>query len=511
MKKSDIVIYSLIFIILLSFLSCSKQEENKPLKETEIFGSQKHFPTRNLLSFLPQPDALALVSPSIENIVNSFFKIDNLRNNEMSNLLKKDPTLSYILKEDKEKTKENLKSLGIDTLQPCAFFYTLDKGWEAVIKGDNIDAFVKLFPNVKKTTLKTSWSWFITGKLSAYWDSKSKIGFTVHNGHIFLSNDIGLITKSIAGNTPPPSFHYGLDGKPVISSDETVILLSISDELKTILNNPKRTFEPTWLKGLILALGIDFDEVCAVINPEDTLHEIAIAIRPKQELVNNPTTQKLKLSQFLPENFLINLDLALTNGLKNFLMQLARYDSSGELKKDLGRVVSFVNSPLFQDELSIGVLPPPDGNIPDIIFITISNQIDTLKNLLGIAAKPDESIGDFDVLRADLEQFIKVPVSLYIGLKDPYVVITNKKEQLTDVIKKFSEISPEEDAQNIYNACPYGFVINNTNAINTFFSNKPDLLKIEVIETLSRILPNVPEMCMYNNESWYLVKVKVNI
>lgn len=511
MKKNMYIIYTLSFIVIIGILSCGKKEENKPLKETQIYGLENHFPTRNLLSFLPQPDTLALVSPSLEGIINLFFKIDNFKSNEISNSLKKDPILSSIIKDDKEKTVENLNSLGIDTHQPCAFFYTLDKGWETIIKGDNINALTRLFPNAKKTTLRTSWTWFITGKLFAYWDKKSNIGFTSHNGHTFLSNNMELFIKSISGDTPPPSFHYGLDGKPVASSDETVILLSISDELKSLINNPKRSFEPGWLKGLILALDPDFDEICAVINPEDTFHEISIAIHPKQKLANNLKTPELKLFQFLPENYLVKFDLALSNGLKNFLMQLARYNSSGELKKDLGRAVSFICSPLFQDELSIGVLSPPEGDIPDIIFMTMSNQIDTLKNLLGIVAKPDEPIGDFDILKAELEQLIKVPLDLYVGLKNPHVIITNKKEQLSEIINRIAQTQYEGNTQEIQNICPYGFIVNDTNAIKTFFNNNPDLLTIEAVDILSKILPTISEICMYNNETQYLLKFKVII
>lgn len=511
MKKSNIVICSLLFVILLGFLSCSKQEEKKPLKETQIYGSENHLPTRKLLSFLPQPDALALVSPSIESIVNCFFKIDNFRNNEISNSLKKDPTLSYIIKGDKEKTIENLKSLAVNIDQPCAFFYTLNGGWEAVIPGNNINTFTKLFPNAKKTTLKTSWTWFISGKLSAYWDSKSNIGFTLHNGYVFLSNNIELITKSISGNTPPPSFHYGLDGKPVISPDETIVLLSLSDELKTMLNNPKQSLNPEWLKAILLVLGTEYDEICAVINPEETYHEIVFAIRPILKPSDNSSLPVLKTSYFLPDNTIMKFNLAITNGLKNLLMQLPRQDASGQLKKSLGRVSGFINSPLFQNELSLGILQPSGEDIPGIIFITMCNQIETLKNLLSITAKPDEPIGEFDVLKADLEQLIEIPLILYFGLKDPYVVMTIKKEQLAEVTRKISETSQEEDTQNIQNSCPYGFVVNDINAVNTFFSNNQNLLSIDIIETLSKILPNIPEVCMYNNDAWYLLKIKLTI
>jgi len=511
MKKNNRAIWLLIAVIATVFISCGKQTENKPLKETQMYGSEKHLPARKLLSFLPQPDALALVSPSIENIVNSFFKIDNFRDNEISNSLKKDPTLGYIIKEDKEKTIENLKSLGVNINSPCAFFYTLDDKWEAVISGENINSLQKIFPDAKKTTLKTSWFWFISGKLSAYWDSKSNIGFTEHNGYIILSNNIDLITKSISGNTPPPSFHYGFDGKPVISLDETAILLSISDELKTILNNPKQPFEPAWLKALLLVLGTEYDEICVIINPEDNFHEVAIAIHSAQKLSNNPSLPVLKAATFLPDNTIVKFDLAITNSLKNLLMQLPRQDSSGKLKNSLGRIGGLINSPLFQDELSIGILPPTEGDMPGIILITMCNQIDTLKSLLGITAVTEEPINGFEVLKADLQKLAKIPLSFYIGLKSPYVIVTNSKDQLAQVIEKISQPPQENTNQNMQNTCPYGFISNDANAMNTFFANNPDLLKIDAVKTLSKILPNIPEMCMYNNDAWYLLKIKATI
>ncbi|MGC8739129.1 MAG: hypothetical protein ACP5UA_10870 [Candidatus Hydrogenedens sp.] len=511
MKKSGITIRLLTVVIIICFISCGKQIENKPLKETQIYGAEKHLPARKLLSYLPQPDALALVSPSLGNIIYSFFKINNFRNNEISNSLKKDPTWNFVIKEDKEKTIENLKSLGANINSPCAFFYTLDDKWEAVIAGENTNSLQKIFPNAKKTTLRTSWFWFISGKLSAYWDSKLNIGFTEHNGYIFLSNSIELLTRSISGNTVPPSFHYGLEGKPVISPDETVILLSLSDDLKAILNNPKQPFEPVWLKALLLVLGTEYDEICAVINPEDSFHEIAIAIHSQQKPSNNPSIPVLQAFNFMPDNTMVKFDLAITNGLKSLLMELPRRDSSGQLKKSLGRISGFINSPLFQDELSIGISPPTEGDMPGVILITMCNQINTLKSLLGIAGVSDEPMGEFEVIKADLEKLTNIPLTLFIGLKSPHVVITNNKDQLSQVVEKITQLPQEESNQTMQNACPYGFFFNDTNAIDAFFTNNPVLLEIEVANTLSKILPKIPEMCMYNNDAWYLLKIKATI
>ncbi len=507
MKKTNFVIGIIISIICINVLSCSKQAENKPLKETQIYGSANHLPARKLLSFLPQPDALALISPSIKNIVYSFFRINDFRNNEIMKYLKNDPTISLIIKEDKEKTLENFKSLGIDIDQPCAFFYTLDDKWEAVLVGENISAFQKILPNAKKTTLKTSWFWFISGKLSAYWDNNSNVGFTTHNGHTILSNNIELLTKSISGNTPPPSFHYGLNGKPVLSTDEIAVLLSISDDLIAMLNNPKKPFEPAWLKAVLLSLESDYNEVCTIINPEDTSHEIAVAFHSKQNPNENIKLPELKLSNFLPENSLLKFNLAITNGLRNVLMQLPRNDSSGQIKKSLGPAINLLNSPIFQNELSIGVLPNNE-KLPNVILITMSSQVDTLKSLLTIASVPDEPIGEFEVLRADLQKLAKLPIVLYIGLKNPYIIITDNREQLAEITGKFS-LPPQEGTSQ--NNCPYGFIINDTNAIDTFINNNPDVLKTEEIKDLVKVLHNIPEACMYNDDSWYLFKAKVTI
>ncbi len=510
MKRNNFVIWATISIILLCFISCGKKaDKNIPLKETQKYGSQNHLPTRQFLSFLPQPDAIALVSPSVENIINSFFKVDALRNNEIGNQLRKDPTIQFIIKEDKEKTIDNLKHLGINISKPCAFFYTLDDKWEAVLTGDNINALQKMFPNAQKSTLRTSWSWFITGKLFAYWDSNTKIGFMAHNGNTIISNDLNLITKSISGNTPPPSFHYGLNGKPVISDDEIALLISISDELKEILNNPKQPFEPSWLKAVILSLESEYDEICAFVNPEDAFFEVGVSFHARQ---NSPNTSlpELKLATFLSNDALLKFNLAITNGLKNVLMQLPRNDPSGQIKKSLGPAINFLNSPLFQNELAIGILPS-EGKLPNIVLITMCNQIETLKSLLAIASVPDEPIGEFEVLKADLQRLAKVPIVLYIGLKNPYVIITDKKEELAKIIEKFSAPSQEEISQKLHSFCPYVFIVTNPDAIKELFNNNPDILKIDAVENLSKILPLIPEACMYNNEAWYLLKAKVNL
>jgi hypothetical protein len=138
-----------------SVQSCGKQETKGPIKETQTYGSANHLPARELLSFLPQPDAIALVAPSIKNILNTVYKVDSLSENKVTNYLKNIPKINTLIKEDQNKTLEYLQSLGINVDKPCAFFYTLNDKWEAVLPTENLEPFLKDFPNAKKTTLKT--------------------------------------------------------------------------------------------------------------------------------------------------------------------------------------------------------------------------------------------------------------------------------------------------------------------------------------------------------------------
>ncbi len=512
MKRLSLIFLMIFTLTIASVQSCGKQETKGPIKETQTYGSANHLPARELLSFLPQPDAIALVAPSIKNILNTVYKVDSLSENKVTNYLKNIPKINTLIKEDQNKTLEYLQSLGINVDKPCAFFYTLNDKWEAVLPTENLEPFLKDFPNAKKTTLKTSWHWFITGKQFAYWDAQENIGLMAYKGHTLFSNDINLFTQLVSRENNPPSFNYGLNGKPILSPDETVAILSISDDLKKIMDNPDKPFEPSWLKALILTLDTNYDELCAIINPENDFHEIAFSIHAKQGSSANSTKPELKFANFLPDNPVLTLDLALTDGIKNFIPQLAKQDKTGKIKKRLGPAAGIMSSPLFHSELSIGVLPGKETPMPNIILLTMCQQIQGLKSLLTVVSAPGEPVKEFETLVADLnKQPINIPLTLHIGLKDPYVLVTDNKDRLVETIEKISQNSQSGVSQPIQTMCPLGYIKSDTTAIKALLDSNLGNLKIDAIETLSKILPNLPEVCLYNDGPWYLMKIKATI
>ncbi|HOV32778.1 MAG TPA: hypothetical protein PLX23_05385 [Candidatus Hydrogenedens sp.] len=512
MKKQYLIVIVILTLTIASIQSCGKQETKGPLKETQIYGSANHLSDRELLSFLPQPDAIALVAPSIKNILNTVYKVDSLSENKVTNHLKNIPKINTLIKEDQNKTLEYLQSLGINVDKPCAFFYTLNDKWEAVLPIENLEPFSKTFPDAKKTTLKTSWYWFISGKYSANWDSKESIGFMSYKGYTLCSNDIEIMTQTVLRENNPPSFNYGLNGKPILSPDETVAILSISDDLKEIINNPDKPFEPSWLKALILTLDKDYDEICAIINPENDFHEIALSIHSKQNPSTDSPTPELKFANYLPDNQILTLDLALTDGIKNFIPQLAKQDKTGKIKKKLGPASGIMSSPLFYSELSIGVLTANESAMPNIVLITMCQQIQGLKSLIALIAAPGEPVKEFETLVADLKRPpINIPLTLYIGLKDPYVLVADNKDRLVETIEKISQPSQIATPSPIQTMCPFGYIKSDTTAIKALLDSNLGNLKIENIETISKILPNIPEVCLYNDGSWYLMKIKATI
>jgi hypothetical protein len=209
-----------------------------------------------------------------------------------------------------------------------------------------------------------------------------------YKGHTLFSNDINLFTQLVSRENNPPSFNYGLNGKPILSPDETVAILSISDDLKKIMDNPDKPFEPSWLKALILTLDTNYDELCAIINPENDFHEIAFSIHARQDSSANSTKPELKFANFLPDNPVLTLDLALTDGIKNFIPQLAKQDKTGKIKKRLGPAAGIMSSPLFHSELSIGVLPGKETPMPNIILLTMCQQIQGLNHYLPLCLLP---------------------------------------------------------------------------------------------------------------------------
>ena len=119
---------------------------------------------------------------------------------------------------------------------------------------------------------------------------------------------------------------------------------------------------------------------------------------------------------------------------------------------------------------------------------------------------------EFETLVADLnKQPINIPLTLYIGLKDPYVLVSDNKNRLVETIDKISQTFQNATPSSIQTMCPFGYIKSDTTAIKALLESNLGNLKIENIETISKILPNIPEVCLYNDGSWYLMKIKATI
>ncbi|HPP57934.1 MAG TPA: hypothetical protein PLT82_02255 [Candidatus Hydrogenedens sp.] len=529
MKKNNKIWVFFLFVCLITpiLFSCSKPAPKEPLKETQIYGNPDQLISRSLLTFQPQADTFALISPSVTQIIHILSKINSFAENKVLNDIINQPIISMLLKGKEDQSFEtSLKSIGINIDNPCAFFYTPNDKWQIVLPTNNLDAFAKVFPDAKKTSLKTSWYWFISAPYSAYWDNKNKFGFMLYRNHIVCSNDLSLLTQTILRENILPSYNYGLYGKPILGTNEIAILLSISDELKKKVSED--SYEPNWFKAVTLTLGRDYDEFCAVINPNSDFTEIAFSVHSLPNMVNKSKKPELTLSKFLPDNSLLTLDLALTNAIREFLPNLLRQDTKGDLKTKFNKLTGIVTSPLISDELSIGIYPSSEL-YPDIVFFAKSKQVENAKGLLKAVAVDDEPIGDFSTLKADLSVMLKLPLTLNIGFKDPYIVLTNNRTKLISLADKVAldVIKPEESGEseslensdqsekqtqsNTHNECPYGFLKIDTNNIKLFLEANKNLLESNNLEPLTQILPNIPEICLYEKDSWYLMKAKITM
>ncbi|MCX8065973.1 MAG: hypothetical protein N3G21_12525 [Candidatus Hydrogenedentes bacterium] len=506
-SKHRFVIYLVIITglcVSLLLLSCGKTQPTQPLKNTQIYGLASHLPSREIISYQPDPTWIILISPSITPLVQTFFKIDAVLEKEISKGVKIDPILSKIIGEDINSTSENIKALGIEIEKPCGFFYSiLNDKWELVAHFKDKEKVLGIFPSMKKSYLKTSWHSFITRTHPIFIDTLTNVGiyFSADN-KVFISNDLDAMSNSVLPKESPPSFNYGIEQKGILSDNEIAILLTSSEGLLSKI----QSIESSEIRSLLSALNTHCEDFGFVINPTEEKTEIANVFFSKNGISEPsfvPQTQNL-----IPqESALVYGFLYLSKGLIDFLDTLQKNDKGGFFRKALGSAMGALSHRLLCDEVSFGVYEK-ESKIPDFVVATLSENMMTLINLLKIIVEDGEPMGSFSTLKPSQKSPIagKIPIDFVIGYKEPLFVVTSSSELLKSVENQFTKYSPSESK---IPDCQLGYIKVNKDRL----SQAVESLKIssDLPLRINKVLPKLSDICIKYKSNWGIIYINLEI
>lgn len=487
----------------LLFSSCSKTQPVPPLKNTQIYGLAEHLPTREMLSYQPGPEWVALVSPSIKPLVETFFKASNLFKGDILEGIKIDPVLSKIIGKDVESTLDNFRSIGIEVNKPCGFFYNILTGkWEVVGSFNDKEKILGIFPSIKKSYLKTAWYSFITRTHPYFVDTLTNVGIYFSDDYkVYISNDSGAIIKSTLPKVNPPSFNYGLENEGILSNNELAVLLTSSEELLSNVQN----INSSELKALLVALNNHCEDFGVVLNPTDGKTEIAVVFYAKNGITE--PSMSSQTSHLIPEeNLAIKGFLYLQKGLIDFIDALNKNDKGGSFRKILGPAMPPLSQKLISKEISFGIYEN-NGKVNDFIVATWSENQNILINLLKVVVEDAEPVGSLSTLklREDSPIVKNIPVKFVIGYKEPLFVVASSVELLQKVDSKITGGNQQES--NDVN-CKLGYVKIDkekvTRAIESVKIKGEDLAKIKTI------LPKLSDICINYKSNWGIIKINMD-